>query len=89
MLVGYLTVKETAEKWGINPRTVQTMCNDGRIANAKKFGKAYVTAAMGAIGLGAGIVGGNMSDPLKGLGAGLVAGSAVGNKINSKINSHR
>ena len=41
MLVGYLTVKETAEKWGINPRTVQTMCNDGRIANAKKFGKAW------------------------------------------------
>lgn len=41
MLVGYLTVKETAEKWGINPRTVQTMCNDGRISNAKKFGKAW------------------------------------------------
>ena len=41
MLVGYLTVKETAEKWGINPRTVQTKCNDGRISNAKKFGKAW------------------------------------------------
>ncbi|MGN1299905.1 MAG: pilin [Clostridia bacterium] len=54
---------------------------------AKKFGKAYVTAAMGAIGLGAGIVGGNMSDTIKGLGAGLVAGSALGNKINSKIDN--
>lgn len=41
MLVGYLTVKETAEKWNINPRTVQTMCNDGRIPDAKKFGKAW------------------------------------------------
>lgn len=41
MLVGYLTVKETAEKWGINPRTVQTMCNDGRIKSAVKFGKAW------------------------------------------------
>lgn len=41
MLVGYLTVKETAEKWGINPRTVQTMCNDGRIPEAKKFGNAW------------------------------------------------
>lgn len=41
MLVGYLTVKETAKKWGINPRTVQTMCNDGRISDAKKFGKAW------------------------------------------------
>ena len=41
MLEGYLTVKETAEKWNINPRIVQTMCNDGRIANAMKFGKAW------------------------------------------------
>lgn len=41
MLVGYLTVKETAERWGINPRTVQTMCNDGRIPDAKKFGKSW------------------------------------------------
>lgn len=41
MLEQYLTVKETAEKWSINSRTVQTMCNDGRIPNAKKFGKAW------------------------------------------------
>lgn len=41
MLVGFLTVKETAEKWGINPRTVQAMCSDGRIQGAKKFGKAW------------------------------------------------
>lgn len=34
-------MKETAEKWNINPRTVQSMCNDGRIADAKKFGKAW------------------------------------------------
>lgn len=26
---------------GINPRTVQTMCNDGRIPDAKKFGKSW------------------------------------------------
>ena len=58
---------------------------------AKKAGKglvkSYGMAAMGAIGLGAGIVGGNMSDTIKGLGAGLVAGSALGNKINSKIDN--
>ena len=41
MLEGYLTIKETAEKWGINPRTIQTMCSDGRIPNAVKFGKAW------------------------------------------------
>lgn len=31
MIAGYITIKETAEKWGINYRTVQTMCNDERI----------------------------------------------------------
>ena len=41
MLEKYLTVQETAEKWNINQRTVQTMCNDGRIPEAKKFGKAW------------------------------------------------
>lgn len=41
MLEKYLTVQETAEKWNLNQRTVQTMCNDGRIPNAKKFGKAW------------------------------------------------
>lgn len=41
MLVGYLTVKETAEKWNINPRTVQTIRNDGRIPDARRSGKAW------------------------------------------------
>ena len=41
MLAGYITVKEAAEKWGINHRTVQTMCSDGRIAGAVKFGRAW------------------------------------------------
>lgn len=41
MLGAYFTVKEIAEKWGISPRTVQTMCNDGRIVNAVKFGKVW------------------------------------------------
>ncbi len=39
MLGAYFTVKEIAEKWGINPRTVQTMCNDGRIPTVVKFRK--------------------------------------------------
>lgn len=41
MIEKYLTVQETAEKWNLNQRTVQTMCNDGRIPSAKKFGKAW------------------------------------------------
>ena len=41
MIEGYKTVNELAAEWGVNPRTIQTMCNDGRIPNAKKFGKAW------------------------------------------------
>ena len=41
MLAGYITVKEAADKWKINLRTVQTMCGDGRIAGAVKFGKVW------------------------------------------------
>ena len=40
---------------------------------------------MGALGLGVGIVGGDMSDTLKGLGAGLTAGYATGGKLNSAV----
>ena len=31
MLEGYATVQEMAEKWGLNERTVQTMCATGKI----------------------------------------------------------
>lgn len=41
MIEGYITVNETSEKWGINPRTVQTMCSDGRITGAVKFRRAW------------------------------------------------
>ena len=41
MLGAYFTVKEIAENWGINPRTVQTMCNDGRIPTAVKFRRVW------------------------------------------------
>ena len=32
MIEGYTTVKATAEKWGITPRTVQILCAEGKIA---------------------------------------------------------
>ena len=41
MLAGYMTVTETAEKWNINRRTVQIMCNDGRIEGVEKFSKFW------------------------------------------------
>ena len=52
---------------------------------AKLVGRAAMMTTMGALGLGVGIVGGDMSDTLKGLGAGLTAGYATGGRLNSAI----
>ncbi len=41
MLEGYATVQEMAEKWGLNQRTVQTMCASGKIAGLAKFGRSW------------------------------------------------
>jgi excisionase family DNA binding protein len=41
LLDGYMTVKEAAEKWNLNVRTVQMMCADGRLENAAKFGESW------------------------------------------------
>ena len=41
----YATVAETAEKWGLKERTVQTMCQNGRIKGAKKFGRDWAIPA--------------------------------------------
>lgn len=40
MIENYITVNALAEKWGLNPRTIQTMCADGKIEGAVKFGKS-------------------------------------------------
>ena len=52
---------------------------------AKLAGRAAMMTTMGALGLGVGIVGGDMSDTLKGLGAGLTAGYATGGRLNSVV----
>ena len=41
----YLTVRETAQKWGLAPRTVQQFCTDGRIPGAQKFGTSWAIPA--------------------------------------------
>ena len=41
MLEGYATVQEMAEKWGLNQRTVQTMCATGKIEGLTKFGRSW------------------------------------------------
>ena len=39
---GYLSVQETAAKWGITPRQVQILCKENRIAGASKISKVWV-----------------------------------------------
>lgn len=41
MFDDYRTVAEVAKEWGINKRTVQTMCKDGRIKGAAKFSGSW------------------------------------------------
>ena len=37
----YLTLSETADKWGISSRRVRTLCEQGRIKGAYKFGRNW------------------------------------------------
>ncbi len=39
---GFMTVKETAVRWGLTERRVQKMCSDGQIEGIQKFGNAWV-----------------------------------------------
>ena len=39
---GYMTIKETAERWGIGARRINTLCSEGRIKGATKMGKMWV-----------------------------------------------
>lgn len=41
----YITIKEAAEKWNLQPRRVQTMCKDGLIPDVKKFGQSWAIPA--------------------------------------------
>lgn len=38
----YLSIAETAEKWGISPRRLQTLCLGGKIDGAVRFGKVWM-----------------------------------------------
>ena len=37
----YLSVSQTAEKWGISTRRIQTLCNENRIAGAVRIGYSW------------------------------------------------
>lgn len=38
---GYVTIQETAKKWGISERRVNVLCSEGRIEGAVKFGNTW------------------------------------------------
>lgn len=36
-----MTIKQTAELWGLTPRRIQFFCTEGRIEGAMKFGRDW------------------------------------------------
>lgn len=40
--MGYLSIRETAEKWGLSVRWVQTLCSTGRIEGVTRIGNMWV-----------------------------------------------
>ena len=40
-LMTYLSIAQTAEKWGISPRRIQILCGEGRIPTAIRIGRAW------------------------------------------------
>jgi hypothetical protein len=39
--MGYITIKDASEKWGITIRRVQVLCSNDRIPGATRFGHAW------------------------------------------------
>ena len=42
VLNGYMTVQETAGKWGVTSRQVQILCKDKRISGATKLSRIWI-----------------------------------------------
>ena len=42
---GYLKISEVAENWGIKERRINTLCLEGRIEGAVKFGNTWAIPA--------------------------------------------
>lgn len=38
----FITVQETAKKWGVTPRQVQILCKEGRIAGATRMSRIWI-----------------------------------------------
>lgn len=39
--MGYLSIKQTSEKWNISPRWINDLCIEGRIPGATKIGSYW------------------------------------------------
>ncbi len=39
---GYITVQETAKKWGVTPRQVQILCKENRIAGTARMSRIWI-----------------------------------------------
>ncbi len=39
---GYKTINEMAELWGLSPRRVRAMCQDGKINGVEKLGRGWI-----------------------------------------------
>lgn len=40
-MTGFMTLKEASAKWGLSERRINTLCLEGRINGATKFGKSW------------------------------------------------
>lgn len=40
--MGYLSIKQTSDKWGISVRRIQVLCSEERIPGAMKVGSYWV-----------------------------------------------
>lgn len=43
--MGYMTIAEASEKWGITVRRIQTLCSTNRIPGTTRFGSAWMIPA--------------------------------------------
>ena len=41
----YLSIKQTAEKWGISGRRIQRLCSENRVPGAMKIGSYWAVPA--------------------------------------------
>lgn len=40
-LMTYLSIAQTADRWGISPRRIQILCREGRVTGAVRIGHAW------------------------------------------------